>query len=56
MTRKAREQFRMRLSQVKPRFQRAIEAAEALTLPQRETLVNVLRQRNRDARRREIEG
>ena len=39
---------------LKPRFQKVIEAAEALTLDQREALVDVLKRRNVDARRLEI--
>ena len=37
------------------RFQKAIESAEALSLIQRESLVDVLTRRNADARRLEIE-
>ena len=40
----------------KPRFRQAIEAVEGLALDQRETLVDVLRKRNADARRRQIEA
>ena len=40
----------------KPRFQKAIEAVEALTLDQRESLVVVLKKRNVEARRLEIEA
>jgi len=40
----------------KPRFQKAIEVAEALTLDQREALVDVLKKRNIEARRLEIEA
>ena len=39
----------------KPRFQKAIEAAEALSLSQREILIDVLKKRNIEARRQEIE-
>lgn len=40
----------------KPRFQKAIKAAEALTLNQRESLVDVLKKRNVDAHRLELEA
>ena len=37
-------------------FQKAIEAAEALTLSQRESLVDILNKRNSQARRLELEA
>ena len=40
----------------KPRFQKAIEAAEELSLSQREILIDVLKKRNIEARRHELEA